>query len=149
MYSYSYSQKKHRADGEVCQGRIRSESPERILNFVCDCGKVYIGQSGRSIETRCKERQRHVRLDQHGMSVVANDSINTFHTPSSVATGYMDRLVKEAIEVGPKITLTETVAWYPVTSVLRRTIVQNEHLIPPTISPWIATNHDSRVPADI
>jgi len=54
-------------------------------------------------------------------------------TTSSVASGYMDRLVKEVIEVGPQITLTETVAWYPVTNVLRRKIMQNEHLTPPTI----------------
>jgi len=54
-------------------------------------------------------------------------------TISSVESGYMDRLVKEAIGVGPQITLTETVAWYPVTNVLRRKIMQNEHLTPPTI----------------
>jgi hypothetical protein len=54
-------------------------------------------------------------------------------TPSSVASGYMDRLVKEAIVVGPQITLTETVAWYPVTNVLGHKIMQNEHLTPPTI----------------
>ena len=54
-------------------------------------------------------------------------------TPSSAASGYMDRLVKEAIEVGPQITLTETVALYPVPIVLRRKIMQNDHLTPPTI----------------
>jgi len=45
----------------------------------------------------------------------------------------MDRLVKEAIEVGPQITLTEAVALYPVPIVLRRKIMQNDHLTPPTI----------------
>ena len=55
-------------------------------------------------------------------------------TPSSVVSGYIDRIVKQAIELGPKITLTETVAWYPVTNVLRRNTLQNEHLTPSTIT---------------
>ena len=134
MYIYPDSQKKHRTDAEVCEGRIRSESPEHILNFVCECGKLCIGQSEICLERRCKERQIHIRLDQHEKSAVANDSINTFHTPISVATGYIDRLVKEAIEVGPQITLTETVAWYPVTNVLRCNTMQNEHLTLSTIN---------------
>jgi len=46
----------------------------------------------------------------------------------------MDRLVKEAIEEGPQITLTETLAWCPVTNVLRRNEMQNEHLTLPTIT---------------
>ena len=53
-------------------------------------------------------------------------------------------LVKEAIEVGSQITLTETVAWYPVTDVLGRNTLQNEHLTPPTITHWFATNRDPK-----
>jgi hypothetical protein len=60
----------------------------------------------------------------------------------------MERLVNEAIEVGATKNF-ETVAWCPVTNVLRRTTMQNELLIAPTIPPWIATNYDPRVPADI
>jgi hypothetical protein len=30
----------------------------------CKCGKVCVGQTDRSIETRCKEHMRHVRLSQ-------------------------------------------------------------------------------------
>ena len=55
-------------------------------------------------------------------------------TPGLLVSGYIDRLVKEAIEVGSQITLTETVAWYPVTNVLGRNTLQNEHLTPPTIT---------------
>ena len=55
-------------------------------------------------------------------------------TASSLVSGYIDLLVKESIEVGSQITLTETVAWYPVTNVLRRNTLQNEHLTPPTIT---------------
>jgi hypothetical protein len=69
-------------------------------------------------------------------------------TPSTVATEYMDRLVKEATEVGSQKTLTGTVAWYPVTNVLRRKIMQSEHLTPPTVPHGLATNCDPRVPAD-
>lgn len=89
----------------------------------------------KTVETNCKEQQRHVHLNQHEKSAVENDSIKTFYTPSSVATRYMDRLLKEATEVWPQKTFTET--------------TQNEHLIAPTIPPWIATNYDPRVPADI
>jgi hypothetical protein len=29
-----------------------------------ECGNVYTGQTGRSIEARCKEHMRHIHLDQ-------------------------------------------------------------------------------------
>jgi hypothetical protein len=45
----------------------------------CGCGKVYIGQTGRSVEARCKQHMRHIRLDQPEKSAVAERSINTGH----------------------------------------------------------------------
>jgi len=57
VYNYSFSQKKHRADAEIWPVRIKYEGPVRILNLVCERGKVCIGQSGRTVETRCKEHQ--------------------------------------------------------------------------------------------
>jgi hypothetical protein len=30
-----------------------------VYRMPCECGKVYVGQSGRTVETRCKEHQRH------------------------------------------------------------------------------------------
>jgi hypothetical protein len=69
-----------------------------MTRFPYECGKVYIGQTGRSI--------RHMWLDQQEKSAVAENSINTGHQIdfSNVslldrASGYMDRLVKEAIQI--------------------------------------------------
>jgi hypothetical protein len=34
-----------------------------MYQIPCQCGKVYMGQTGRSIEVRCKECMRHICLD--------------------------------------------------------------------------------------
>jgi hypothetical protein len=76
-----------------------------VYHIPCECGKVYIGQTGRSIEARCKEHMRHIRLDQPEKSV-AEHSINTGHqidfnnvSVLDRASGYVDCLVKEAIQI--------------------------------------------------
>jgi hypothetical protein len=77
-----------------------------VYRIPCECGKVYVGQTGRSIETRCKEHRRHICLDQPDKSAVAKHSINTGHCLDFSYTlvldrtsSYMDRLVKEAIGI--------------------------------------------------
>jgi len=40
----------------------------------CECGQVYIGQGGRSIQIRIKEHSRHIRLAQTEKSEVAEHS---------------------------------------------------------------------------
>jgi hypothetical protein len=42
-----------------------------IYSIPGECEKVYIGQSGRSIQIRIKERERHIRLAQTEKSAVA------------------------------------------------------------------------------
>jgi hypothetical protein len=42
-------------------------------------GQIYIGQTGRSIETRVKEHQRHIRLQHSDKSAVAEHSIKMYH----------------------------------------------------------------------
>jgi hypothetical protein len=77
-----------------------------VYRISCECGKVYVGQTGRSIETRCKEHMKHIRLDQPEKSAVAEHSANTGHqidfsniTILDRTSGYMDRIVKEAIHI--------------------------------------------------
>jgi hypothetical protein len=33
-----------------------------VYSIPCECGQVYIGQTGSSVDTRLKEYQRHIRL---------------------------------------------------------------------------------------
>jgi hypothetical protein len=59
-----------------------------IYMIPCECGKVYIGQSGRSIQLHIKEHERHIRLSQPDRSAVAEHSFNQdpssdYRTPNS------------------------------------------------------------------
>jgi len=50
-----------------------------IYSIPSECGRVYIGQSGRSIQTQIKEHNRLIRLAQPDKSAVAEHSINHDH----------------------------------------------------------------------
>jgi hypothetical protein len=45
----------------------------------CECGQIYIGQIGRSIQIRIREHNRYIRLTQTDKSTVAKHSINQDH----------------------------------------------------------------------
>jgi len=57
-----------------------------IYRIPCECGKVYIGQSGRSIQLHIKDHERHVTLVQRDKSAVAEHSFNHDHIMRSQDT---------------------------------------------------------------
>jgi hypothetical protein len=105
-----------------------------IYHIPCECSKVYVGQTGRTIEARCKEHMRHVCLEQPERSTVAEQWIDTGHHINfngtsilGMATRYMDRLVREAIEIwlhpnnfNRDKGFSQSRTWHPLISVLKR-----------------------------
>jgi hypothetical protein len=85
---------------------IRSVKNKLRLNVLSIYLKVYIGQIGRTIGTRCKEHMRDIHLGQPEKSAVVEHSIEMGHRTDfnsicilGKATGYIDCLMKEATEI--------------------------------------------------
>jgi hypothetical protein len=77
-----------------------------VYSIPCECGQVYIGQTGRSINTRIKEHHRYIRLAHPDKSAVAEHRISQGHLFQlqntkivTTLSRYMDGLIKEAIEI--------------------------------------------------
>jgi hypothetical protein len=77
-----------------------------VYRIPCECDRVYIGQTGRSVDIRLKEHQRHIRLEHPDKWAVTEHSVDQddriqFHNASILATKtrYMDCIVRETIEI--------------------------------------------------
>jgi hypothetical protein len=100
----------------------------------CECEFVYIGQMGRSTEIRIKEHQRNIRLLQLDKSALVEHGFNHNHKLLlqdveilSTKSGYLDRLIMEAIEVAQhpnninrKDGLILSECWKPIIQLLER-----------------------------
>jgi uncharacterized FlaG/YvyC family protein len=79
---------------------------EGVYKIPCDSGKIYIGETGRSVSCRIKEHERYLRLDQPEKSTIAEHAIKENHhidfnnTKILARThGYTQRLVRKALEI--------------------------------------------------
>ena len=77
-----------------------------VYRIPCECGKVYIGETGRSIHERIKERDRDIRLACTQTSAVSEHAHETGHYPLWNDVKFIDRdshwytrRVKEAIHI--------------------------------------------------
>ncbi|XP_046408192.1 uncharacterized protein LOC124172750 [Ischnura elegans] len=103
-----------------------------IYQIPCTCGLVCVGETGRTIETRLKEHQRHFRLGQPEKSAVAEHSISSDHAICWEKTKvlcriekFWERLTREAIEIRLNTTINRdtgyilSASWKPVLRSIR------------------------------
>ncbi|XP_018401736.1 PREDICTED: uncharacterized protein LOC108778909 [Cyphomyrmex costatus] len=77
-----------------------------VYKIPCSCGKVYIGETGRTVNTRMKEHQRDVWLKHITQSALTEHSIETGHrilfdktVTIAATTSYFPRKHKETLEI--------------------------------------------------
>ena len=77
-----------------------------VYRIPCECGKVYIGETGRSMHERIKEHDREIRLARTQTSAVSEHAHKTGHYPLWNEVKFIDRdphmytrRVKEAIHI--------------------------------------------------
>ena len=77
-----------------------------VYRIPCECGKVYIGETGRPMQDRIKEHDRDIRFAGTETSAVSEHAHNTGHKPLWNEVKFIDRdphyytrRVKEAIHI--------------------------------------------------
>ena len=77
-----------------------------VYRIPCECGKVYIGETGRAMQDRIKEHDRDIRLAHTQTSAVSEHANETGHLPLWDQVKFIDRdphrytrRVKEAIQI--------------------------------------------------
>ena len=80
-----------------------------VYRIPCECGKVYIGETGRPTQDRIKEHDRDIRLARTENSAVLEHAHNTGHKPLRNEVKFIDRdryyytrRIKEAIHIRPR-----------------------------------------------
>ena len=62
-----------------------------VYRISCECGKVYIGETGRPIQDRIKQHDRDIRLARTETSAVSEHAHNTGHKPLWNDVKFIDR----------------------------------------------------------
>ena len=62
-----------------------------VYRIPCECGKVYIGETGRPMQDRMKEHERDIRLARTQTSAVSEHANNTGHNPLWNEVKFIDR----------------------------------------------------------
>ena len=62
-----------------------------VYRIPCECGKVYIGETGRSMQQRIKEHDRDIRLARTQTSAVSEHAHMTGHHPLWNEVKFIDR----------------------------------------------------------
>ena len=121
-----------------------------IYEIPCECGKVYIGQTGRTVSERISEHERDLRMQYFDKSAVAQHALENNHhivfdeaRLIDRATNYWDRIRREAIEIKLQPSnfnrdsgLHISKSWDPAISTLRRLRARGQHS---TSSPVLTT----------
>ena len=62
-----------------------------VYKIPCECGKVYIGETGRAMQDRIKEHDRDIRLTRTQTSAVSEHANETGHLPIWKEVKFIDR----------------------------------------------------------
>ena len=62
-----------------------------VYRIPCECGKVYIGETGRPMQDRIKEHDRDIRFSRTERSAVSEHAHNTGHKPLWNEVKFIDR----------------------------------------------------------